>query len=181
MRTILAIAIVAAAVAAAPAPAEAQRNPLYAGFGGGPYAYFDCCAIHGRLQGEFGWHFSGDDTGFVMAVEAVTTFGPHFLMFFGGLRLGGDIEVAGRHDWGVLLRPSGLFGFGLYDREGPDNAWGYFVLQPAFDIRFVFADRVVGDGRPDPAAVQSNALPPPGAAGLLAGVAARHGRARNTG
>lgn len=139
------LSITLAASALAPSSAQAQRRALYAGFGLGPYAFFDCggCDVHFRAQGEFGWHPSGDDTGFFLAVEAIPTFGRHFFMFIGGLRLGGDIEVHRSRDIGVLLRPSGLVGPGFYDPDGRDNARGFFVIQPAFDVRLAVADRVV--------------------------------------
>src|SRR5690606_4971549 len=74
-----------------PTTASAHDRPLYAGFGGGPYFLFGCCQVHGRVQGEFGVHFSRDDTGFFLAFEAVSTFGDDhrddFFMFFGGVRL----------------------------------------------------------------------------------------------
>jgi hypothetical protein len=128
-------------------PSEASANrfrPVYVGFGGGLYADFDCCAIHGRVSGEFGWHFGGEDTGFVMAVEAIGTFGPNFWMFLGGLRLGGDIEVHGDRHVAIMLRPSGLFGVAGRDYDGDGHGvFGYLVLQPAFDIRFAVAERVV--------------------------------------
>lgn len=136
--------LVALFLLAAPSAALADRDrPLYAGFGGGLFLDLDCCEVHGRVSGEFGWHFDREDTGFVMAVEAHATFGPQYWMFYGGLRLGGDIEVTGTHRWGILLRPSGLFGIGARDWDGPNNTTGLFILQPAFDIRFVFADRVI--------------------------------------
>jgi hypothetical protein len=127
----------------APATAQAHDRPMYAGFGGGPYLHLDCCRVHARLQGEFGIHFSPDDRGFLLAFEAITTFGDDFFSFLGGVRLGGDIEVYGRHEYGVLLRPSALVGFGWLDYNGPANDWPLFVVQPAFDLRFVFAHRVI--------------------------------------
>lgn len=140
----LAVLALASAVLVAPLPARADRDrPLYAGFGGGIFLDLDCCEVHGRVSGAFGWHFDREDTGFVMAVEAQATFGPNYWMLYGGLRLGGDIEVTGNYRWGILLRPSGLFGVGVRDFDGPDNASGVFVFSPAFDIRFVFADRVI--------------------------------------
>lgn len=128
-----------------PGAAEAQRDrPIYAGFGGGPVVDFDCCAVHGRVGGEFGWHFGRDDRGFVMAVEAWTTFGPDYFSFLGGLRLGGDIEVHGNYHWGILLRPSGLVGAGFRDFSADGRGLlGHFTIQPAFDVRIAFADRAV--------------------------------------
>jgi hypothetical protein len=134
-----------AAIAFAPSRASADRaRPLYAGFGGGPYVLFDCCGVQGRLSGAFGWHFGGTDLGFVMAVEAATTVGPDYLMFMGGLRVGGDIEVTGDLDFGVILRPSALFAAGVLDGNGGGFVGhGYFLTQLGFDIRFAFADRAV--------------------------------------
>lgn len=141
---LLAALVLAATTLFAPSGAEAHDRPMYAGFGGGPYVYLDCCRVHGRLQGEFGIHFSPDDRGFFIAFEALPTFGDDFFMFLGGVRLGGDIEVYGRHDYGILLRPSVLVGFGWHDYHAPSNGdWGVFVVQPAFDARFVFAHRVL--------------------------------------
>lgn len=137
------VAALLAATFLAPSVAEAHDRPLYAGFGGGPHIDLDCCRVHGRLQGEFGIHFSRDDRGFFLAFEVINTFGDDFYMFLGGIRLGGDIEVYGRHDYGILLRPSALIGFGWRDYRGPYNDWGVFVVQPAFDVRFVFAHRVL--------------------------------------
>lgn len=142
----LAVLVLSLATLLTPTTASAHDRPLYAGFGGGPYFLFGCCQVHGRVQGEFGIHFSRDDTGFFLAFEAVSTFGDDrsddFFMFFGGVRLGGDIEVHGNHEYGILLRPSGLVGFGWHDRYRY-NDWGFFVVQPAFDLRFVFAHRVL--------------------------------------
>lgn len=139
------VALAALFVSLAPATAHADRTrPVYVGFGGGPYVLFDCCSVHGRLSGQFGWHFGGTDIGFVMAVEAATTLGPDYLMFMGGLRIGGDIEVTGDQDFAVLLRPSGLFAGGFIDGNGAGfQPQGYFLFQPAFDIRLAFADRAV--------------------------------------
>lgn len=140
------VAALLAATLLAPSLAEAHDRPLYAGFGGGPHIDLDCCRVHGRLQGELGIHFSRDDRGFFLAFEVINTFGDDFYMFLGGIRLGGDIEVYGRHDYGILLRPSALIGFGWRDYHGPHSGWGdwgVFVVQPAFDVRFVFAHRVL--------------------------------------
>lgn len=141
----LLVGIAIALAALTPSSAEAQRRPFYAGFGLGPYAFVDCpaCRVHFRVQGEFGWHPSGDDTGFFLAVEAIPTFGDDFFMFMGGLRLGGDIEVYRNRNIGVLLRPSGLFGFGFRDWVGSPRRYGFFVLQPAFDLRLALASRVI--------------------------------------
>ncbi len=131
-------------VLAMPSAASANRfRPIYVGFGGGLYADLECCEMHGRVQGEFGWHFGGDDTGFMMAIEVSATLGPQYWMFMGGLRLGGDIEVHGDRHFGILLRPSGLFGVAARDFNGAPHPFGYLVLQPAFDIRFAVAERVV--------------------------------------
>lgn len=141
--SLLAAVVVTLATLLAPSGAEAHDRPLYAGVGGGPYLHLDCCRVHGRLQGQFGIHFSRDDTGFLIAFEAMHTFGDDFFNFFGGVRLGGDIEVYGRHDYGILLRPSALVGFGWHDFRWPGDDWWFFGIQPAFDVRFVFAHRVV--------------------------------------
>lgn len=135
-------------IAAAPSHAEAQRRPLYAGFGIGGYAFWTdnlggCCDVHFRAQGEFGWHPSGDDTGFFLAGELIITGGRNYFMFMPGLRLGGDIPVHETRDLTVFLRPSGLAGGGFWDPDGPDNTFGFFVLQPAFDIRLALADHLI--------------------------------------
>lgn len=127
----------------APTEAAAHDRPMYAGFGGGPYLNLDCCRVHGRLTGEFGFHFSRNDTGFLIAFEAMPTFGDDFFFFLGGVRFGGDIEVYGRHEYAIMLRPSALVGFGWFDLYGGNPDWGVFVVQPAFDFRFVFAHRVL--------------------------------------
>lgn len=137
--------LLAALAAFAPSRAEA-RGPMYAGFGLGPHWYLDCdgCRAHFRPQFEFGIHFSRNDTGFFIAFEAVPTFGDDYIMFFGGVRLGGDIEVWGNRDIAFILRPSGLFGGGYTEFYGrPDVDWGFFVLQPAFDLRLAVADRLM--------------------------------------
>lgn len=128
-----------------PAAARADRTrAVYAGFGAGPLVLFDDASVHGRFSGEFGFHFGGTDLGFVMALEAVTSVSNQLVMFHGGVRLGGDIEIDGTQDFGVVLRPSGFFGAGFLDRNGGgfDEA-GYVVLQPALDVRLLFADRAV--------------------------------------
>ncbi|AKF08571.1 hypothetical protein DB32_005720 [Sandaracinus amylolyticus] len=138
----------AAALFVAPSRAEA-RGPLYAGFGLGPYVlvahdYADAFDdAHFRTSFEFGIHFSRDDTGFFIAFEAVPTFGDWYVMFFGGMRLGGDIEVYANRDIGVIVRPSGLIGGGIWDPDGRDNDLAYLVLQPAFDLRLALADRLM--------------------------------------
>lgn len=137
-------------LALAPSSAEAQRRPLYAGFGIGGTAYWgdryvaDCCDVHFRAQGEFGWHPSGDDSGFFLAGEAIITGGRHYFTFMPGLRLGGDIPVHRTRDVTVFLRPSGMFGGGFWDHQ--NDGWGlvgFFVLQPAFDIRLALADHLI--------------------------------------
>lgn len=140
---LIAALVISIATLFASTGAEAQRRHLYAGLGGGPYDYFDCCRIHGRLVGEFGIHFSNDDRGFFLAFEAATTFGDDYFLFLTGVRLGGDIEIWGRRDYGIMLRPSGLIGFAWHDFNGPSNDFGAVVLQPAFDFRFVFAERLI--------------------------------------
>jgi hypothetical protein len=72
----------------------------------------------------------------------VPTFGPDFVMFFGGVRLGGDIQVWSNRDIGILLRPSGLVGGGLYSHDRR-NTIGLFVLQPSFDVRLAVANRLM--------------------------------------
>lgn len=136
------VAVVAATLTPGTAHAE-RRRPLYAGFGIGAYVHFDH-ASHFRGSGQFGWHFSGTDTGFFMAVEAVPIGGHNFFAFHTGLRLGGDIEVYENRNIAVILRPSGFLGLGLYD-WGDDgyDVWGAFVTQPAFDIRLALADHLL--------------------------------------
>lgn len=145
MRNILLVsALVIGAFAVLPSGSSAQaRRPLYFSVGAGPYAYFGCCDIHGRIEGEFGWHPSGQDQGFFLAANAsLTIAGPQeYFAFFGGIRLGGDISVYDSRDIAVFLRPSGLFGAGFWDFDGPNNTYGFFVLQPAFDIKIAFGDQ----------------------------------------
>jgi hypothetical protein len=139
----LAAGLALAALAAAPAPARADHS-WYVGFGGGFYNDLDCCHVHGRVQGEIGWHFGGDDTGFFLELDAIPTFGPDYWMFTGGLRLGGDIEVHRDHHFRLLLRPSGMIGFGARDFDGDGHGpFGHLVIQPAFDLRFVVADGLI--------------------------------------
>lgn len=144
----IAIAITAATPASS---AEAQRRPLYAGFGVGPFAlvghdntfYGPCCDVHFRAQGEFGWHPSGTDSGFFLAANLTVTPGNDYVIFTPGLRLGGDIPVYERRDIAVFLRPSALFAGGFWDFRGPDNTLGLFVIAPAFDVRFAVADHLL--------------------------------------
>ena len=125
---------------AAPSTARADRS-WYVGFGAGFYNDFDCCRIHGRVQGEIGWHFDHDMTGFFLELDAIGTFGPDYWMFTGGLRLGGDIQVHRDRHFRLLLRPSGMIGLGARDYDGDMRGpYGQVTLQPAFDIRFVVAD-----------------------------------------
>lgn len=135
----LALVFGLALAALAPTTARADHT-MYAGFGAGPYFDVDCCAVHGRVQGEIGWHFGGDDTGFLLELDALANFGRDYWMFVGGLRLGGDIEVHRDRHFQLLVRPSGLVGLGARDYNDPPGPYGLFVLQPAFDLRFVVAD-----------------------------------------
>jgi len=116
----------------------------YAGAGAGFYNDLDCCSIHGRVQGEIGWHFSGDMTGFFLEIDVMGTFGRHYWMFTSGVRLGGDIEVYHDAHFHLLLRPSGFIGFAVRDYDGDGwGPWGGIVIQPAFDARFVLADGLI--------------------------------------
>lgn len=147
VRWVIGVSILLGAVSA-PSQAEAQRRPLYAGFGVGPFALFahdypSCCDVHFRAQGEFGWHPSGDDTGFFLAANLTVTPGRNYLIFTPGIRLGGDIAVFSRRDIAVSLRPSVLFGGGFWDLDGPNNTLGLFVVQGAFDVRIAVADHLL--------------------------------------
>lgn len=140
--------LVLALAAVAPSSAEAQRRPVYVGFGFGGHAFVSdnyraCCDFRPRVQAEIGWHPSGDDSGFFLAGEAILTFDSGFVMFTPGLRLGADIPVYARRDITVFLRPSGLFGGGFWDPDGPHNTLGFFLLQPAFDIRLAVANHLL--------------------------------------
>lgn len=129
---------------ALPSSADAQaRRPLYAGFGVGPYAYFDVDNVHFRGEGEFGWHPSGTTEGFFLAANATTSVGRNFVLFFGGIRLGGDIAVHRTRDVTIFLRPSGLFAAGFLDFDGRDNTYGGFMLQPAFDLKIALLDELL--------------------------------------
>jgi hypothetical protein len=146
----LLVGIAIAVATLTPSGAEAQRRPLYAGFGLGPFALFNddgrygpCCDVHFRAQGEFGWHPSGTDRGFFLAANLTVTGGNNFLIVSPGIRLGGDIEVYGRRDVSVFLRPSALLGGGFWDPNGPNNSLGFFLVQPAFDIRFAVANHLL--------------------------------------
>jgi hypothetical protein len=143
----LALGLVALVALAAPSTARADRS-FYVGFGAGFYNDFDCCHIHGRVQGDIGWHFDGRDTGFFLEIDPIITFGPDYFMFTGGLRLGGDIQVHHDRHFDLLLRPSGLVGIGVraygYHPFGDTrDTFGNFTLQPAFDVRFVLADGLI--------------------------------------
>jgi len=136
--------VLAALTLASLAPSVARADhALYGGFGGGFVNDFDCCAVHGRIQGEFGIHFDHEDYGFVLAFEAWGTFGPQYDAFTGGARLGYDINVHADRHFQLLLRPSGFIGIGARDVPGPDHWFGNVTLQPAFDARFVFANRLI--------------------------------------
>ena len=130
-----------ALVALAPTSTARADHSWYAGAGAGFHNDFDCCHIHGRVQGEIGWHFGGDQTGFFLEVDGIFTFGPEYWGFLGGARLGGDISVHHDAHFDVLLRPNGLVGFGArdFDRDGI-GPYGMLTLQPAVDVRFVLAD-----------------------------------------
>lgn len=140
----LVLVLVVVGALALPSTARADRS-WYVGFGAGPYNDFYCCRLHGRIQGEIGWHFSGDDTGFFLEADAIATVGPDYWMFTGGLRLGGDIQVHHDPHFHVLLRPNGLVGLGArdYDGDGKYGPIGHFLLQPAFDVRLVLADGLI--------------------------------------
>jgi hypothetical protein len=138
-------ALVAVGLLSLTSPARADHS-LYVGGGIGPYWDFDGngygYSTHGRFLGEFGWHFSGNDTGFMMAAEAALNFGPDYFGFLGGLRLGGDIAIHEDSRFTVMLRPSGLIGLSArnWGPAGNRDWWGQFVLQPAFDVRFVLLE-----------------------------------------
>lgn len=134
------LSLAALAALAGPSVARADHS-WYAGAGAGFYNDLDCCHVHGRAQGEIGWHFGGDQTGFFLELDAIGTFGPDYWMFTGGVRLGGDIEVHHDAHFTLLLRPSGLIGFGARDYDGDGHGpFGQLTIQPAFDARFVLAD-----------------------------------------
>ncbi len=143
--SITALAFLTLALASLSAPSTARADhSWYVGGGAGLYNDLDCCHIHGRLQGEIGWHFSGNDTGFFLELDAIATLGPDYWMFTAGVRLGGDIEVHHDTHFAVLLRPSGLIGFGARDFDGDGHGpFGQLVIQPAFDVRFVIADELI--------------------------------------
>src|SRR5690348_2671231 len=135
-----------AAVAVLPATAHAggRYRPMYAGFGAGPDWSLDCCSARAHISGEVGWHFDGEDRGFFLQVEANTVFATDdVFQFYGGLRLGGDIEVTGNHHAGFMLRPNALLGFGVQDAPGPNNTFGFAVIEPTCDLRFAVADRLL--------------------------------------
>jgi hypothetical protein len=131
--------------------AEAQRGnrrPLYAGGGIGPAAMFitevaGCCDAHFRTEGEFGWHPSGEDSGFFLAANVTLVAGRHWFVFYPGLRLGGDIEVWHNRDVAIQLTPSGLVGGGIVDHDGPANTFGVLVFQPAFGVKALILDRLL--------------------------------------
>lgn len=132
------------------ASAEAQQRrsgPLFVSAGVGPLVYFDYDTAF-RLEGEFGWHPGGQDEGFFLAADFTLTLDRYLAMVFGGIRLGGDIEVFQNQDVAVLLTPSGLAGFGWLDhgaRAGAlDNGgFGFFVLQPSFQVDVALLERVL--------------------------------------
>ncbi len=133
-----------------PSRAAAQEGrPYYVGFGVGGHAFVTdnwraCCDVRLRVQGELGWHPGGRDSGFFLAGEAIFTIDTPFLLFMSGLRLGGDIEVHDRGDLTVFLRPSVLLGGGLWDPDDRvSDTLGFFVVQPAFDIRLALGSHVV--------------------------------------
>lgn len=144
---VLSLALAALAALVLPTCAGAQRRPLYAGFGIGPHAFVTdhwrgCCDANFRVSGEFGWHPSGDDSGFFLAGEAIFTAGDSFVMFLPALRLGGDIEVHSRREITVFLRPSGALGGGFWDARDRGTL-GLFFFQPAFDLRLALARHLI--------------------------------------
>lgn len=124
------------------AEAQSRRSgPLFVSAGIGPYAYFDTNTAF-RLEGEFGWHPGGQDEGFFLAADLTLSFAS-YAQVMGGVRFGGDIEVFANNDVAVLLTPSGLAGFGMTDFGGGVGSYGFFVLQPGFQVDVGLVNRVL--------------------------------------
>jgi hypothetical protein len=135
------LSLIASAWLAAPVSAQRDSRALYFGVGIGPHVLFDCCDVHARSTFEFGWHPSGNTTGFFLAATGAFTFGRDYFMFYGGARLGGDIEVYDGRDFAVLLRPSGVAAIGVFDYDGPRDGNAMFLAQAAFDVKFALLQR----------------------------------------
>lgn len=127
-------------------------GPWFAGAGVGPSVHIACCDTHFRVEGEFGYHVGGHDTGFFLAGNITTSAGGHFLQFQGGLRLGGDIEVHSNNDFAILITPSGLLGGGVLDFNRGywrdrgfdyDRGYGYFLFQPAVAVSVALVERLL--------------------------------------
>ena len=143
----LCVAVALAALGAfSPSTVRADAGgPWYGGVGVGPWHYFDCCGTHFRASGEIGWHPSGHDEGFFLALDVTTSFGERLWHFHTGLRLGADIEVWHNTDFALLLVPAGLIGFGVldWDNNDPWREHAYFLLQPSFGVALALADRLI--------------------------------------
>ncbi len=142
----------ALALLVAPLAQADAGGPWYAGAGVGPMLDLGCCNTHFRIEGEFGYHFSGHDTGFFLAANVATGVGGDFVQFHGGARLGGDIEVHSTHDFAVLITPSGMLGGGILNFNNGywrgrgfayGDGYGYFVLQPAVAISVALVQRLL--------------------------------------
>ncbi|GAB4211836.1 MAG: hypothetical protein OHK0013_33940 [Sandaracinaceae bacterium] len=127
------------------ASAEAQQRrsgPLFVSAGLGPYVLFSWDTSF-RLEGELGWHPGGRDEGFFVAADFAFSVERRYAMVFGGVRLGGDIEVFENRDVAVLLTPNGLAGFGWIDLGDFYDGEGYFILQPSFQVDVALLERVL--------------------------------------
>lgn len=129
----------------APNHAEAQSRragPLFVSAGIGPSILFEHDTSF-RLSGDFGWHPGGHDEGFFLAANLTFSVDAYYAQVFGGIRLGGDIEVFTNRDVAVLLTPQGLAGFGWLNWGRGGGAWGYSLLQPSFQVNVGILERVL--------------------------------------
>lgn len=134
-----------AVLAFAPSAADAQTRrsgPLFVSAGVGPFVYFSWDTSF-RLEGEFGWHPGGHDEGFFIAGDFAFSIERRYAMVYGGIRLGGDIEVFHNNDVTVLVTPSGLAGFGWIDLGDFYDGEGYLILQPTFQVDVALLERVL--------------------------------------
>lgn len=136
----------------AQAQQQRRQRPFFVGAGLGPAAHVasnldsfgggfarGARDVRFRTEAEFGWHPSGDDTGFFLAGNFTFMTGNQWWALFPGIRLGGDIEIWSNSDMAIMLTPSGLAGGGVFAVDGLGNA-GMMVLQPAFGGKLVLAD-----------------------------------------
>ncbi len=140
---VFALALVGSLGVTGQAEAQSRRaGPLFVSAGIGPHVLFHHDTSF-RLSGDFGWHPGGHDEGFFLAANFTFSVDAYWAQVFGGIRLGGDIEVFTNRDVAVLITPQGLAGFGWLDWGRGHGGWGYAVLQPSFQVNVGLLERVL--------------------------------------